>query len=159
MAFLWAFYWRRGQRGAAGYDLPSPHVPRERLLFLVASAACVLFVVGILAGLPLGVSSSVSAGLVVVAFAARSRRALRPALIPWRLLVFVTGLFLVVQTISRYGLGTVTGALIGTDSGSSGALRAAATGAGLSNLLNNLPSYVAGEAVIPVGNHTQCLPC
>ncbi len=157
MAFLWAFYWRRGQRDAAGYDVPSPHVPRQRLLFLVASTACVLFVIGILAGLPLGVASSVSAGLVVVAFAVRSRRTLRPALIPWRLLVFVTGLFLVVQTISRHGLGTITGALIGTNGGNSGALRAAATGAGLSNLLNNLPSYVAGEAVVPAGNHNQLL--
>ena len=157
MAFLWAFYWRRGQREAAAYGPPSPHVPRERLLFLVASAACVLFIAGILAGLPLGLASSVSAGLVLVAFAARSREALRPALIPWRLLVFVIGLFLVVQTISRHGLGTLTGTLIGTSGGSSGAFRAAATGAGLSNLLNNLPSYVAGEAVIPAGNHNQIL--
>ena len=157
MAFLWAFYWRRGERDAAVYDPPAPHVPRERLLFGVASVACVLFIIGILAGLPLGLASSVSAGLVVVAFALRDRRALRPALVPWRLLVFVIGLFLVVQTISRHGLGTLTGALIGTSSGSSGAFRAAATGAGLSNLLNNLPSYVAGEAVVPVGNHNQLL--
>ncbi len=157
MAFLWAFYWRRGQRGAALYDPPSAHVPRDRLLFGVASAACVLFIAGILAGLPLGLASSISAGLVVIAFAARNRAALRPALIPWRLLVFVTGLFLVVQTISRHGLGTLTGTLIGTSSGNSGAFRAAATGAGLSNLLNNLPSYVAGEAVVPVANHNQLL--
>ena len=34
---------------------------------------------------------------------------------------------------------------------------AALTGAGLANLVNNLPSYVAGEAVIPAANHTQLL--
>jgi arsenical pump membrane protein len=157
MAFLWAFYWRRGQRGTAAYDPPAPHVPRDRRLFLVASAACVLFIAGILTGLPLGLASSVSAGLVVISFAARSRESLRPALIPWRLLVFVIGLFLVVQTISKHGLGTVTATLIGSDGGTSGAFRAAVTGAGMSNVLNNLPSYVAGEAVIPAANHNQLL--
>jgi Na+/H+ antiporter NhaD/arsenite permease-like protein len=35
--------------------------------------------------------------------------------------------------------------------------RAAAAGAVLSNVVNNLPAYVAGEAVIPVGNGDQLL--
>jgi arsenical pump membrane protein len=35
--------------------------------------------------------------------------------------------------------------------------RAAGAGALLSNLLNNLPTYVAGEAVVPVANHVQLL--
>jgi len=35
--------------------------------------------------------------------------------------------------------------------------RAAATGAGLANLVNNLPAYVAGEAVVPAANHEQLL--
>jgi arsenical pump membrane protein len=47
--------------------------------------------------------------------------------------------------------------LIGTDPGSSGIARAAATGGVLSNVLNNLPVYVAGEAVVPVANHDQLL--
>jgi len=41
--------------------------------------------------------------------------------------------------------------------GTAGAVRAAATGAGLCNVVNNLPAYVAGEAVIPFGNHEQLL--
>jgi len=63
----------------------------------------------------------------------------------------------VVQTIGRHGLDRVAGALIGVDGGAEGAFRAGATGAALSNLVNNLPSYVAGEAVVPVGNHVQLL--
>jgi len=47
--------------------------------------------------------------------------------------------------------------LIGTDPGPSGVARAAATGGVLSNVLNNLPVYVAGEAVVPVANHDQLL--
>jgi len=156
--FLWIWYWRRGQRGGESrYLPPPPHVPADRRLFLVAGAACVLFVIGILVGVPIGIASSVSAGVLVVAFAVWGRNALRPGLVPWRLLVFVIGLFLVVQTISRHGLDGLVEGLVGSGGGALGVARAAGTGAGLSNLVNNLPAYVAGESVIPVGNHTQLL--
>ena len=98
-----------------------------------------------------------AAALVVVAFAIRNRTVLRLRLVPWRLLVFVTGLFLVVQTIGLHGLDMVTHALIGSGGGALGALRTAATGAGLSNAVNNLPAYVASESVIPFSHHNQLL--
>jgi arsenical pump membrane protein len=99
----------------------------------------------------------VAAAILVAGFAVRGRRSLRPALVPWRLLVFVTGLFLVVQTIGRHGLDEVMGALIGGDPGAEGSLRAGAVGALFANVVNNLPAYVAGEAVIAPANHTQLL--
>jgi Na+/H+ antiporter NhaD/arsenite permease-like protein len=71
--------------------------------------------------------------------------------------VFVTGLFLVVPTLMRYGLSDLMVRLVGTGDGMAGSLRAAAAGAGLSNVINNLPAYVAGEAVVPVANHDQLL--
>ncbi len=158
MVFLWMFYWRRGARGVDRYDPPPPHEPDDRVLFWVAALACLLFIAVILATrIPLGYASSMAAALVVVAFAIRNRTVLRLRLIPWRLLVFVTGLFLVVQTIGLHGLDTVTHALIGSGGGALGALRTAATGAGLSNAVNNLPAYVAGESVIPVSHHNQLL--
>jgi Na+/H+ antiporter NhaD/arsenite permease-like protein len=94
---------------------------------------------------------------VVAAFAWRDRPKLVWSLLPWRLLVFVTGLFLVVPTLSRFGLADVMGAIIGSGGDGDGAYRAAAAGGGLSNLVNNLPAYVAGEQVIPAANHTQLL--
>jgi arsenical pump membrane protein len=69
----------------------------------------------------------------------------------------VTGLFLVVDTVGRHGLSDWMSTLIGTDPGTEGVVRAAVTGGALSNVLNNLPAYVAGEAVVPAGNHTQLL--
>jgi arsenical pump membrane protein len=157
MCFLWLFYWRRGRRDSDRYVPPPPYVPRDRLLFAVAAGACTIFVVGVVAGVPLQVTSPVCAGVVAVAFAFRAREVLRPGLVPWRLLVFVTGLFLVVQTASQHGLGFALAGLIGTGGGSVGVLRAAGAGALLSNLLNNLPTYVAGEAVVPLANHQQLL--
>jgi arsenical pump membrane protein len=154
MLFLWLWYWRRG---AGPYTPPAPHRPHDRVLYAVALAACGLFIAGILSGLPIGVASSVSAGIVVIGFLARDRARLRPALVPWRLLVFVTGLFLVMQTIGRHGLDTLVGHLIGTGGGALGTLRAGATGVLMSNVLNNLPAYVAAEAVLPPANHLPLL--
>jgi arsenical pump membrane protein len=69
-------------------------------------------------------------------------------MVPLRLLAFVTGLFLVVQTIDQHGLGRVLAAAVGADAGVGGVARVAALGAVLSNAINNLPAYVAGEAAV-----------
>jgi arsenical pump membrane protein len=117
----------------------------------------VFFIVAILAGVQLEVTSSIAAGVILIAFVIRRRSALRWRMIPWRLPVFVTGLFFVVQTISLHLLGPLTSALVSSSPGAPGVFRAAVTGAALSNVVNNLPSYVAVEAAVPLANHTQLL--
>ncbi|MEU9025214.1 SLC13 family permease [Actinomadura sp. NPDC048394] len=161
MVLLWVFYWRRSMRGEDAYDPPEPVPVRDRVLFSTTGVACLLFIGAILAGvhtgIQLGIATTVAAAVAVAAFAVRDRSALRPALIPWQLMVFVTGLFLVVPTLERYGLDDAMRALVGTDDGASGAFRAAFSGAGLSNVLNNLPAYVAGESAVPAANKDQLL--
>lgn len=157
MVLLWWWYWRPARAGADPFVPPPPHVPPDRVLYRTALVACLLFVAGILVGVEIGVASGVAAAILVAGFAVRARGSLRLALVPWRLLVFVTGLFLVVQTVGRHGLDTVMGTLIGGDPGAAGALRAGGVGALFANVVNNLPAYVAGEAVIAAGNHTQLL--
>jgi arsenical pump membrane protein len=158
MAFLWLFYWRRGERGVDRYDPPPRHEPGDRVLFGVAAGACLVFVAAILLlDAPLWIASVTCAALVAGVFAVRRRGSLRPALLPWRLLVFVTGLFLVIGTLGRHGLSDLILRLIGSDDGIVGQYRAAAAGGALSNVVNNLPAYVAGEAVIPKANGDQLL--
>jgi arsenical pump membrane protein len=157
MAVLWLAFWRRARTPDNRYATPEPHRPRHRGLYLVTALACVLFVVAILAQVTLGIASAIAAAVVVVGFLVVDRGALRWSLIPWRLLVMVTGLFLVMQTIGEHGLDSLARALMGTGNDLSGSLRAAGVGAGMSNLVNNLPAYVAGEAVVPHANHTQLL--
>nr|WP_203950735.1 SLC13 family permease [Planotetraspora mira] len=157
MAFLWIFYWRRGERGDDRYVPPPAPSIADRTLFAVAAVACVLFVAGILAGAPIEVAALIAAFVVVAVFSWRDRGRLRWGLVPWRLLVFVTGLFLVVPTLGRFGLETAMNVIIGLDGAGDGAYRAAAAGAGLSNVVNNLPAYVAGEQVIPAAHHIPLL--
>ncbi|NUT31751.1 MAG: arsenic transporter [Hamadaea sp.] len=153
-ACLWIFYWRRNP---ARYTPPSPHVAANRPLFLAASAACAVFIVGLLLDLPLAVMTPICAIALVAVFAKWGREHLRWGLLPWRLIVFVTGLFLVVDAISLHGLDALMGSLIGVDPGAEGTWRAALTGGALSNVVNNLPAYVAGETVIPEANSEQNL--
>jgi arsenical pump membrane protein len=161
MIFLWILYWRRGRRGAERYSAPRPvrlDGSRQRTLFWVAGVACLVFIVAIpIVGDQIGYAAAAAALVLVIAFAVLDRSALHPRLIPWQLLIFVTGLFLVVPTLSIHGLADAMTAVIGTDPGGAGAFRAAAAGAGLSNVINNLPAYAAGETAVPVGNHEQLL--
>jgi Na+/H+ antiporter NhaD/arsenite permease-like protein len=118
MVFLWVFFWRRSVRGADRYDPPPPLQPADPVLFWVAALACLLFITVIVTtGIELGFAAAMAAAPVVAVFAVRKRAALQPGLVPWRLLVFVVGLFLVVQTVSLHGLGTITQALVGTGDG------------------------------------------
>lgn len=151
-ACLWVFYWRGNE---PRYVPPKPHKAEHRPLFVSASVCCGVFIVGILVDLPLYIVTPACTLVLAGAFVVWGREHLRWQLLPWRLIVFVTGLFLVIDAVSRYGLGDWMAALIGADPGAEGTWRAAVTGGGLSNVFNNLPTYVAGEKVIPEANHEQ----
>ncbi|MBA2889818.1 SLC13 family permease [Nonomuraea soli] len=157
MSFLWLLYWRRGRRQADRYTPPEPERPADRVLFGAAALACALFVVLVLANVSVHVAALVAVTIVVAAFAARAREKLTWGLIPWQLLIFVTGLFLVVPTLGLHGLDTMMRWLIGAEGGAEGAFRAAAAGAALSNLVINLPAYVAGEHALAGAGTDQLL--
>ncbi|GAA1661497.1 SLC13 family permease [Catellatospora bangladeshensis] len=144
-ACLWLFYWRRNP---GTYQPPAPHRPADRRLFIAGALSCAMFIASILAGVPLGAAAAVCALGLAAAYAAWGRHHLRWSLLPWRLVVFVTGLMLVVDTVSRHGLGAVTAALAGDGLGTAGTVRAAAAGGLLANLVNNLPAYTAAESVL-----------
>ncbi|WP_234360385.1 SLC13 family permease [Streptomyces sp. DSM 15324] len=140
------------------YVPPGVHRPGDPVVFRACALACAGFLLAILvADVELWVASATAAAVAVVAFAARERKALRWSLVPWRLLVMVPGMFLVVETVNAHGLHALLSSAVGHEGGILGQFRAAAMGAGLSNVLNNLPVYLAGEGAVPVGNHDQLL--
>jgi arsenical pump membrane protein len=158
MAFLWVFYWRPGKRGVDTYVPPQAHRPKDRVLFWACAAACGAFLSLLLvSGIPLWAASGIAAAAAIGVFAQRRPSELCWSLVPWRLLVLVPGMFLVVETVNAHGLHALLASAIGTDAGTAGMFRASAVGAGLSNVLNNLPVYLAGEAAVPIANHHQLL--
>jgi arsenical pump membrane protein len=155
---LWWFYWRRSHRGVNRYVVPTvlPAIA-DRRLFGIAAAVCCGFVVAVLAGVPIEYVSTGAAGLLLAYCLGWRRDLVRWGLIPWRLLVFVAGLFLVVPAIMDLGVADLLAVAIGTDDGDTGTVRAGLTGGLLSNAVNNLPAYTAAESVVPQGNQNQLL--
>ncbi|MEV1177842.1 SLC13 family permease [Nonomuraea sp. NPDC049784] len=154
MAFLWVFYWRRGQRRDLRYTPPLLEPVADRVLFGAASAGCLLFIALLMLKAHVAVAATAAAAIVVGAFLLRARHRLTWSLIPWQLIIFVTGLFLVVPTLSRHGLSDLMTWMVGTEGDP---YRTAAIGAGLSNTINNLPAYKAVETVIPPTDRNQLL--
>ncbi|MEO3867231.1 SLC13 family permease [Nonomuraea sp. B12E4] len=154
MAFLWVFFWRRGERRDLRYTPPVLEPVADRVLFGAAAAGCLLFIVLLLLEAHVAVAATAAAAIVVVAFLLRARERLTWSLVPWQLVIFVTGLFLVVPTLSRHGLSDLMTWMIGTEGDP---YRTAAVGAGLSNVINNLPAYEAVETVIPAADQDRLL--
>jgi arsenical pump membrane protein len=87
-----------------------------------------------------------AAGVVLlVAFAWRSPRTLRLTLVPWSLVVFGSGLFLVAGVAHAAGVLDAVSAWLGSGSDLLSLWGVAGAGALGANLVNNLPAYLALE--------------
>ncbi|MET3919106.1 SLC13 family permease [Arthrobacter sp. UYEF20] len=114
---------------------------------LLAASALVLAVLlpALVSGAPVWIPSAAAAVVLGVVFALRRPRVLRASLIPWSLLLFASGLFLVMETARHLGAPALLSQLAGEGQGLLDLFRLAATGALGSNLLNNLPAYLLAE--------------
>jgi len=98
-AVLLALWHRRSIRGR--YEVPDVMRPGDPVLFLGAAGACLLLV-------PAGAASA--SAIVVVSFALWRKRSLPTfALVPWRLVLLVEALFLVVEAVGPHGWTTCSG--------------------------------------------------
>jgi arsenical pump membrane protein len=129
------------------YSPTADEAVRDRVLFRLSVTVCAvvgpLFVVGV----PPWVVGSAGAAVLAFAFAWRRRASLRWGLLPWRLVVITLALFMAVGFLQQHGLSRVLGDLAGSSDTFGGLLRTAASGAVGSNLVNNLPAYVALEPI------------
>lgn len=136
------------RRALIGVYLPAPRplIADRRLLIVSASVVCVLLPL-LVSGLPPWMPASAAALALGVAFLLRSPRTLTPSLVPWQLVVFASGLFLVVGALQSMGIGAAIAGIAGGGDDLLALLRLAATGALGSNAVNNLPAYLALEQV------------
>jgi len=134
-----------------GYVVPAHPGIDDRILFWTSAAVCLAIGPLILVGL--GVAPVAVGGAVVLAvtYLARKRSVLRFSLVPWRLVVLVTGLFLVVAALEQRGLSKQLQHAAGEGTSYPDLLRLSGVAAVASNLVNNLPAYLALE---PAADHS-----
>ncbi|MQA82824.1 MAG: arsenic transporter [Streptosporangiales bacterium] len=142
--------YRRQLRGT--YVVPPRRRPSDPVLFWIATAVCVAAGPAFVAGAPVWLVACAGAGVLVTCFAVRRRKVLRLALVPWRLVLLVEGLFLVVDTLDRWGLRRALATVAG-GAGAGGVARTAVVTAALANVTNNLPAYYAMEGVAGSEQH------
>jgi arsenical pump membrane protein len=130
---------------ATSYEVPeSPHV-EDRVLFVVSAGACLSLGPLAVIGLPVAWVASALALVLVAAFAVRRREVLRLSLVPWRLVLLVVGLFLVVAAGQAHGLGDLLASVTGEGSSLGSLLRMSGVATVGANVVNNLPAYAALE--------------
>jgi len=134
------------------YTPPPRQPPADPVTFRVCAAGYVALAPGVLAGAPPWVVALPCAAAAVTVFAIRGGGGLSWSLLPWRIVVFTEGLFLVVTALARHGGTRLLTGLVGHS-----VLGTAATAAVTANVVNNLPAYLAVETAVPAGHPTQLL--
>lgn len=121
--------------------------PRDPVLFWKSAAVLALLIPLLVSGMPVWIPSTGAALVLIAVFAVRDRGGVRLGLVPWGLVLFASGLFLVVGAAHAWGLSAVLGSITGTGDSLAALLRLSGAGALGANLIDNLPAYLALEQV------------
>ncbi|TQL04267.1 SLC13 family permease [Cellulomonas sp. SLBN-39] len=134
---------------AGRFDLAPGPVPADRALLVLAAVVTAAMAAAFVAGVEPFLAAGVAAVVLVVATRLRRRPwPVPPAqLVPWRTLLVVAGLFVVVATLHAQGSAALLHAAAGDGSDAGALLRLAAVGVVAANAVNNLPAYLALEPV------------
>ncbi|WP_284991250.1 SLC13 family permease [Arthrobacter sp. efr-133-TYG-120] len=117
----------------------------DRVLLACSAVVLALLLPALVSGVPVWIPALAGAVVLGVVFALRRPRVLKASLIPWSLLLFASGLFLVMEAARHLGAPVLLSQLAGQGQGFMDLVRLAATGAAGSNVLNNLPAYLLAE--------------
>ena len=134
----------RDRRAIAGTyaTAPAPGAP-DAVLLRVTAAVVVVMAVAFVVGVEPAFAALAAAVVLLVATLARRRPLPVPVgeLVPWRTLVVVAGLFVVIA--AAHQIGDALQVAAGTGDGPLDLLRLAAVAALASNAVNNLPAFLA----------------
>ena len=138
--------WLRYRTRLRGTFTPAP-LPRiaDRTLFVVSALVVGAMMPLLVSGFEPWIPAAAAALLLLAVFAVRSPRTLGLSLVPWSLLLFASGLFLVAGVAESAGLLDAVGAWLGSGTDLPSLWGVAGAGAVGANLANNLPAYLALE--------------
>ena len=125
---------------------PRSPVLGDRVLLRAAAIVVALLLPALVSGLDPWIPATVAAIALTVVYAVRAPRVLRFGLVPWALLLFAGGLFLVIGALEALGSGRVIASLVGQGDGLADLWRMAGAGLVGANVANNLPAYLALES-------------
>ncbi len=129
------------------YTPDAPPEPHDRVLLVVASACCILLCPAFISGIVPAIPSAIAAVILLVTLAMRDGSKLRSVSVPWLMVVGVSVLFVVVDIAVNHGLREILVSLTGQGTSPGALFRLGAVGAVAANVVNNLPAYLALEAV------------
>lgn len=136
----------RRDLGARYLEAPIEQL-RDRPLFVLSAVVLVALLPLLVSGMPVWLPASVAAVVLIGAFLVRRRSALRFELVPWQIVVFASGLFLVVEAAQGVGLTNLLSAVAGEGDDPLALLQLAFAGLVGANGIDNLPAYLALEPV------------
>jgi arsenical pump membrane protein len=113
----------------------------------VSAAVCIAVGPLFAVGLPPAWVSGVAAAVLVGTAWTRDRDLVRRVAVPWKMALAVAVLFVVIDAALQLGLRPALAALAGDGTSAAALARVAGSGALAANAVNNLPAYIALEAV------------
>ncbi|CAN5312514.1 ArsB/NhaD family transporter [soil metagenome] len=129
------------------YEPDAPAPASDNVLLIASGVVVVLLLPALVSGLPVWIPALAGALVLLGFFAVRRRSVLRFGLIPWQLVLLASGLFLVIEAAHSLGLPALLSALAGHGDDPLSLLRLAGSAAAGSNVVNNLPAYLAFESI------------
>ena len=143
-AILFAIY----RRDFATRFEPGPTAPSaDRVLFWTSGGVLIVLLPLLVSGIPVWILATVAALLLAGVFAFRRPSILHFSLLPWQLVLFAGGLFLVVEAGHSLGLTVLLGQAAGSGTDVGALLRLSISGMLGANAVDNLPAYLALEPV------------
>ncbi len=130
------------------YVVPATPELDDKVLFWGSAGVCLALGPAFVTGIDVAWPACAGALVLIALFAVRRRRELTWSLLPWRLVVTVVGLFLIVGAFTAHGLEGFLSQVAGTSpEGLAAQLRLTGTAALGANAVDNLPAYLAMEPV------------
>lgn len=124
-------------------DAAAPGV--DRVLLGIGAVVLAALLPALVSGIAVWIPATAGAAVLIVAFGLRRRAVLAWSLVPWQLIVFASGLFVVMEALQHLGAKEFAAGLLGSGSGPLDLLRVSGAGVLGANLVNNLLAYLAFE--------------
>jgi arsenical pump membrane protein len=127
------------------FETDDPEPVDDRVLLVASGVVVAALVPALVSGIEVWIPACAAAVVLLGFFVVRRRAVVRFGLVPWQLVLFASGLFLVMASAHAAGLTSLLANASGEGDDPLDLLRLAGVGATAANTVNNLPAYLALE--------------